>query len=144
MTAVLRPNIGHELRVMVWDRTGGQCYFCGCELDWYEERVKFRPHVDHLHPVSRGGGNDLDNLAMACPKCNMGKGGLTAEEFRTRTGILAVERLEWLIALLDLPLDFLPENVAEAIRRLRQARAVLASPAFYGELLERAAVGWVI
>lgn len=33
-----------------------------------------RLHVDHIHPQSRGGTNDLDNLVTACSDCNIGKG----------------------------------------------------------------------
>lgn len=31
-------------------------------------------HVDHIHPVSRGGGNDPSNLQTLCAECNRGKG----------------------------------------------------------------------
>lgn len=39
-------------------------------------------HVDHIRPLSRGGSNDLDNLCLACPKCNLSKGRLTLQEWR--------------------------------------------------------------
>lgn len=38
-------------------------------------------HIDHKMPVSRGGTNDLSNLHLTCPRCNMVKGALTHEEF---------------------------------------------------------------
>lgn len=31
--------------------------------------------IEHIWPQRHGGGNDLDNLALACGKCNRGKGG---------------------------------------------------------------------
>ena len=31
-------------------------------------------HVDHIHPVSRGGTSDLDNLQLLCATCNISKG----------------------------------------------------------------------
>lgn len=38
-------------------------------------------HIDHKTPVSRGGTNDIDNLHITCPRCNMRKGAMTHEEF---------------------------------------------------------------
>lgn len=31
-------------------------------------------HVEHIIPLSRGGNSNLDNLAWACPSCNLHKG----------------------------------------------------------------------
>ncbi len=38
-------------------------------------------HVDHMTPLSRGGNNNWDNIAIACPYCNSSKHNKTAEEF---------------------------------------------------------------
>lgn len=38
-------------------------------------------HIDHKTPVSRGGKNDLPNLHLTCPQCNLAKGAMTHEEF---------------------------------------------------------------
>ena len=36
--------------------------------------------VDHIIPLNRGGGDDMDNLVTACKDCNRGKGaGLLSE-----------------------------------------------------------------
>lgn len=43
----------------------GLCAYCGITLDSY--------HVDHVVPLSRGGGNGADNIALACPFCNLSK-----------------------------------------------------------------------
>ena len=37
--------------------------------------------VDHAHPLSRGGGVELDNLEFPCRACNFRKGSLTPEEY---------------------------------------------------------------
>ena len=34
-----------------------------------------------LFVVRTGGGNDLDNLALSCPGCNLSKNDKTSEEF---------------------------------------------------------------
>jgi len=62
-------------------RQDGKCVYCSDLL------TKF--HVDHRTPVSRGGGNDILNLQLLCPACNMRKGAKTHEEFVADT----IERL---------------------------------------------------
>ena len=37
--------------------------------------------VDHVHPISQGGGLGLDNLALCCLPCNKLKGGLSEYGF---------------------------------------------------------------
>ena len=51
-----------------------KCAYCGgdCSENY---------HIDHKIPLSRGGGNDIDNLALSCPKCNWSKNDKTDEEF---------------------------------------------------------------
>lgn len=44
----------------------GQCVGCGCDL--YAGY-----HVDHVVPISRGGGDGADNLQLLCPLCNRRK-----------------------------------------------------------------------
>lgn len=41
-------------------------------------------HFDHMLPISRGGINHPDNLAVCCAACNLSKGVLTNEEFEER------------------------------------------------------------
>lgn len=50
----------------LYNEQNGFCCYCGVELnDTY--------HVDHVHPLSRGGSNGRENLAIACPDCNRSK-----------------------------------------------------------------------
>ena len=46
----------------------GKCNGCRRKLpmDLYE--------IDHIHPVAKGGGNELSNLQLLCPPCNRSKG----------------------------------------------------------------------
>lgn len=57
----------------------GQCYYCACDIG-------AGYHVEHKIPLSRGGTNYPDNLALACPACNLKKGAQTAEEFLESMG----------------------------------------------------------
>jgi hypothetical protein len=85
-----RKNIPQAMAVDVWLRDGICCRYCGY---WEKDRKNF--HLDHVHPVSRGGQNTLDNLVVACRKCNMEKG---SEEGWTPLSVedaKAVRRKAW-------------------------------------------------
>lgn len=55
-------------------RQDARCAYC-------RELLDGQYHIDHKQPVSRGGTNDLENLHITCPRCNMKKGAMTHEEF---------------------------------------------------------------
>ncbi len=46
------------------------CQYCGATAD----------SIDHILPVSRGGGWDWNNLVAACGRCNAKKGARTPAE----------------------------------------------------------------
>jgi len=52
----------------VFKRDKFTCQYCGA----HPPAVIL--HVDHIHPVAKGGTNDEDNLVTACEHCNLGKG----------------------------------------------------------------------
>lgn len=53
----------------VYKRDGYQCQYCNYSLKNSDE---FRPlHIDHIKPWTAGGGNTMDNLIVACSKCNL-------------------------------------------------------------------------
>ena len=54
------------LRKIAFERDNYTCVYCGAF-----EGVTL--HLDHLYPVSKGGGNDLENLVTACDACNLSK-----------------------------------------------------------------------
>lgn len=66
-----RRGITPALRAAVIDRDGGQCVYCGFPAS----------EIDHVVPVARGGGLDLENLAHACWECNHEKLDLTVDEW---------------------------------------------------------------
>jgi 5-methylcytosine-specific restriction endonuclease McrA len=61
----------------------GFCAYCG-ELLYQSFDSEF--HVEHKIPVSKGGSSDIENIALACSKCNLAKGNLTDEEFTLKLG----------------------------------------------------------
>jgi hypothetical protein len=66
-----------KTRAKVFERDGEICAYCGTTEGPF--------HLDHVHPVSRGGENDEANLAVACVPCNMAKRDKTVEEWRMGT-----------------------------------------------------------
>jgi len=58
-------------------RQNGRCYWCKAKVgDTY--------HVDHVMPVILGGSNGPENLVIACPTCNLSKGGMHPMDFSGR------------------------------------------------------------
>lgn len=51
-----------------------RCQYCG---NYFSEK---KLTIDHVHPVSRGGGNKWDNVTTACSPCNNKKGDKTPKE----------------------------------------------------------------
>ena len=51
-------------RLRVLRRDGGLCVYCGADADC----------VDHVVPMVRGGGDEMENLVASCTPCNLRKG----------------------------------------------------------------------
>jgi hypothetical protein len=56
-----------SVRFEVFKRDKFTCQYCG------RSAPDVILHVDHIHPVSKGGGDDITNLITACIDCNLGK-----------------------------------------------------------------------
>ena len=62
---------------------GGRCEYCGVRTRCYLSPPTAADylHKDHRVPLSRGGSDGIDNLAVSCRRCNSDKGTLTDAEF---------------------------------------------------------------
>lgn len=69
-----RAALSKKLRFEVFKRDSFACIYCGMKAP---EVVL---EIDHIHPVSKGGTNDLVNLATACSGCNAGKSNRTLDD----------------------------------------------------------------
>ena len=58
------------LRRLARDRAGDRCEYC--HLAQSQSVLPF--HVEHIIPRQHGGATSGDNLALACPHCNLHKG----------------------------------------------------------------------
>lgn len=57
------------------------CYWCG-------KKCPKTFHVDHYHPLSKGGKHEADNLVISCPTCNLTKSAKDPYEFAKSVGRL--------------------------------------------------------
>lgn len=63
----MRKQLSAKRRFDVFKRDGFACHYCG------STPPSVILHVDHITPVSSGGGNEIDNLITSCQRCNLGK-----------------------------------------------------------------------
>jgi len=69
-----------QLRQSVRARAAYQCEYCRLP----QELSELRFHIEHVIPRQHSGGDDADNLALACPDCNLRKGpNLTGIDLET-------------------------------------------------------------
>lgn len=66
--AAKRKALSKRVRFAVLVRDGFRCQYCGAD-----QASGAVLHVDHKHPRSKGGSDELDNLVVACVDCNLGK-----------------------------------------------------------------------
>ena len=90
-SSLLSRSSFSRLRRLVKERDNAICYYCG--------KKARRGQADHIHPLSKGGTDDLSNLVWACSDCNQSK--------KNQTG------LDWLFAAdtkdSSARLDFVPD-----------------------------------
>lgn len=72
-------KLWRKLRKEVFARDNFTCKYCA--------KIGGILEVDHVVPLSRGGTNDIENLATSCRNCNRRKRDMTAEEFIKRGGL---------------------------------------------------------
>ncbi len=58
------------------------CYYAACgHVRFQCVKGRYIYHIDHVIPLSRGGSNDISNLVLACPTCNLRKNDKLPHEF---------------------------------------------------------------
>jgi len=61
-----RAHLSVDTQRVVIERAHNRCEYCQSQADYATETFA----VEHIHPLSRGGANDLNNLALSCSGCN--------------------------------------------------------------------------
>lgn len=67
---VSRKPLSKRMRFEVLKRDSFTCQYCA------RKAPEVVLHVDHIHPVAKGGRNSLLNLVTSCADCNSGKGAI--------------------------------------------------------------------
>ncbi|MEM7029691.1 MAG: HNH endonuclease signature motif containing protein [Chloroflexota bacterium] len=62
-------DIPETVRQYVRERAKNRCEYCLSHQDYVMGRLQ----IDHVHPLSKDGSNDDDNLCLACELCNQYK-----------------------------------------------------------------------
>lgn len=76
-----RVTIKASTRQQIFSRDGGVCVHCSGKIHANELW-----HVDHLVPLSKGGSNEIDNLALSCVRCNLEKHNKLMDAYNARAG----------------------------------------------------------
>lgn len=87
-----RVPISPRTRFAVLKRDGFTCQYCGAGAP------DVQLHVDHVRPVSKGGGGGMGNLKTACKDCNIGKGVTELDDEidpETARALLLRARMVW-------------------------------------------------
>jgi hypothetical protein len=61
----------NSLRQLVRERAGNSCEYCHVREN---DLLGIVFHVEHIIAIKHGGSDEIDNLALACDRCNLHKG----------------------------------------------------------------------
>ncbi len=114
----------------------GRCYMCGRQLTQKGDDVD-RATVEHLWPLSLGGGSNEENLIAACRKCNLGRensvtwawGPVQATDYKNDTSKNPPMPLRVSLGMVKLMDEAAGRNGRMKLLTLKQA-AVSAAPLF--------------
>lgn len=113
-----RRKLSRAERRQVYEKCGGHCAYCGCDLEYKNMQV------DHVKPLRTGGADEPCNMLPACRSCNHYKATLDAEKFRQYLAGIHKRLLR----------DSIPYQVAE---RFGIVRHVTDDVVFYYEKIGR-------
>lgn len=63
--ALMTPKLRYDVLI----RDNLKCRVCGASAE-----TGAHLHIDHIHPISKGGRTEFSNLQALCSQCNLGKG----------------------------------------------------------------------
>lgn len=81
--------LNKDVRQIVYDKCGGHCAYCGCEITLKQMQVDhIQPHWHTLTEQQANksgitkGSHDFENLNPSCARCNNWKSTYNLEQFR--------------------------------------------------------------
>ena len=79
-----RKPIPKKIREEVYNKCGGHCAYCGCELDIKDMQVDHIESVYLAELMHKEVDDNIDNYMPSCRMCNYYKSTSTIEQFRKR------------------------------------------------------------
>ncbi len=76
------------VRHSIYSRDDHKCVYCGATV----ESSGYPFELDHIHPRSKGGSNDVTNLVTSCKTCNASKNDGSMAQFSKRLAARGIER----------------------------------------------------
>ena len=89
----MRKTITKKMRQLVYEKYGGRCAYCGCELDIKDMQVDHIESVYHAELQGQQVDESLDNYNPACRACNFYKSTTTLENFRSNIQNMLIRKL---------------------------------------------------
>jgi len=78
---VVHSKVYKEDILLLLKKQKYKCINCKC-------CVKNEYHIDHINPIKRGGGNEIENLQVLCPTCNKRKSAKDPVDWARENGRL--------------------------------------------------------
>ena len=75
---IKRKRYSDKERKIIYNKSGGRCELCG---QWL---LLENMTLDHIVPLSMGGGESMENLQAACYACNQFKSNIFPDDFMDR------------------------------------------------------------
>lgn len=122
----------HKLET-IYNKTQGQCAYCGKQISPFSGW-----QIEHMVPKARGGGNIIDNLVAACPRCNQLKKTKTPDEYKEKMTYGYAKEIEEIAHNLDRfseynkNLSSIVDSLYEISRTLREAKI-----SFYMDIIDK-------
>ena len=79
-----------------FDDFDGCCAYCGKKLQWGARDC----HIEHIVPLSKGGGHVLSNIVYACKACNFNKYNHDAEQWYKSKPFFSQKRWNRILAVM--------------------------------------------
>jgi len=76
----------------VFTRDNFVCQYCSLDLKYSNDICAL--WIDHIIPINYGGNNDIDNLVVACEKCNSLANAKVFDNFETKKKYVLQRRLD--------------------------------------------------
>lgn len=85
---IKRKTYSPDVKKLLYIKAGGRCELCGKKI------LLEDMSLDHRIPLSKGGEDDVSNLACTCDTCNEMKGCIFPEDLLDRTSAIFTYQME--------------------------------------------------